>query len=139
MSSAAGLDIHFTGDDEKPSSPTLQAVTSVPSTPGGTPATPTLGATTRMSGLEKFEKAEVARTEIKISGAATINTNDGTAISLDDRIRVVGEMRVTKIAHYVDKKGEVVRVQYVTPCDDLELCPWDPANPNDDGIVRARP
>ena len=89
--------------------------------------------------LPAFEKAPVSRTEIKISGQCAVNTFDEVAVGLDDRLRVVGEFRVVKVLHYVDKAGEVVRQQVIAPISDLELVPWDPADPTDDGIVRVRP
>lgn len=153
---SAGLQINFTGEmdeaaevpgpislawtpaivDQEPETEATTAVAAPAATMAPAVSVPT---NTPPSGLREFEKAQVAHTEIKISGAASVNSNDGIEVSLDDRIRVVGEFRVTKIQHYVDKKGDVVRVQYVTPVDDLELTPWDPSNPNDDGIVRVRP
>jgi hypothetical protein len=61
-------------------------------------------------------------------------------VSLDDRLRVCGDFRVIGVRHQVNTKtGDVVRVQIIAPIGDMELVPWDPANPLDNGIVRARP
>jgi hypothetical protein len=60
-------------------------------------------------------------------------------ISTDDRVRLVGEYRVVGVRHDVDDKtGEVIRIQILKPIS-IQLCPWDPSDPTDDGIVRARP
>lgn len=146
----AGLHISFTGDDEaadawSPSSATETPVLGLAGASQAQPAgqqAPTPGPKNtppRQNGLTSFEGAPVARTEIKISGATSVNTNDGVEVSMDDRIRVVGQFRVTKVTFAVDKNGDVVRTQHVAPDGDLELTPWDPGNPNDDGIVRVRP
>lgn len=88
---------------------------------------------------QTFEGAQVGMTEIKISGACTIDAADMT-VTLDDRIRAVGEYRVVKVLHYVHPKtGETVRQQVLAPIVPLVIVPYDPANPNDDGVIRARP
>lgn len=101
------------------------------------PSVATPVASTGRNGLERFERIDVARTEIKISGTATVDTRDEVTVGLDDRLRVCGEFRVVKVLHYVDKDGAVVRQQIITPISDLDLVPWDSSNPLDDGILRA--
>lgn len=86
----------------------------------------------------EFEKAQVATVATKISGSTVVDSF-GESISIDDRIRVVGEFKVVKVSHEVQKDGSVARVQYVAPCGDLQLVPWDPSDPADQGILRARP
>lgn len=86
----------------------------------------------------EFEKTQVASTLTKVSGQTAVDAFD-EVVSLDDRIRVVGEFRVVRINHIVGKDGKVVREQVVAPCGDLTLVPWDPSDPTDRGIVRARP
>lgn len=89
---------------------------------------------------ERFEGSPVGMTEIKISGACSIETAGDLTVSLDDMVRAVGVYRVTKVLHYVHPKtGETVRQQVLTPVETLVVVPWDSSNPNDDGIVRARP
>jgi hypothetical protein len=106
----------------------------------GLSAAPALATTLGTAvGLPEFEKAKVTQTEIKISGACAIDTHGELQVSLDDLIRAVGVFRVVKINHYVNKAGEVVRQQVLAPVEDLLVVPFDAANPNDDGIVRARP
>lgn len=86
-----------------------------------------------------FEGAPVQETRMKISGRSDIEDSDGIVISTDDRVRLVGEYRVTGVRHYVDEKtGNLVREQVLKPLS-IQLCPWDPSDPQDNGIVRARP
>lgn len=90
--------------------------------------------------IPKFEGASVASTAVKVSGTAPINDN-GTdlVLSIDDRVRMVGEYRVVGVHFKVDPKtGDTIREQTLKPIE-LDICPWDPNDPTDDGIVRARP
>ena len=86
-----------------------------------------------------FEGAKVSATEIKISGAASIDTHGELKVTMDDIIRAVGVFRVVKVNHYVNKAGDVIRQQVLAPVEDLMVVPFDASNPNDDGIIRARP
>jgi hypothetical protein len=89
--------------------------------------------------IPDFEGAKVETCNIKVSGQATVDTYDDVIISLDDRVRLVGEYRVVGVRFYVNEKtGETVREQILKPLN-LQLCPFDPSDPNDNGIVRARP
>jgi|SRR6478609_2340206 len=94
----------------------------------------------RLSNGKQFEKADVARTVTKISGAVEVEMGLED-VSLDDRARVCGEFRVISVTHRVDKDGSIVRVQTLAPVADqpLQLVPYDSTNPNDNGIVRMRP
>jgi hypothetical protein len=86
-----------------------------------------------------FDGMQVDRYEVKISGVATLDDgeHDIPMVSLDDRVRIVGGYRVIKVNHYTDDKtGEIVRQAIVSPMS-AEVCPWDPTNPNDDGVIRA--
>ncbi len=86
-----------------------------------------------------FDGQTVQRYEVKISGVATLDDaeHDIPIVSLDDRVRVVGGYRVTKVIHfYDDKTGEIVRQCTLSPMT-AEICAWDPTNPADDGVVRA--
>ena len=47
--------------------------------------------------------------------------------------------RVVGINHKVNSAGELIRIVTLGPVRELQVVPWDPRNPNDDGIVRARP
>ena len=89
--------------------------------------------------IPAFEGAPVSTARMKISGRSDIEAADDIVISTDDRVRLVGEYRVTGVRHYVDEKtGDLVREQVLKPLS-IQLCPWDPSDPTDDGIVRARP
>jgi hypothetical protein len=123
------IDIQFTGQDAAPMS--------VSTPPQGAPQAIVTG-NAPVPHQREFEKAQVGSSVVKISGACAVDTFDET-VSLDDRLRVVGEFRVVKVNHYVAKDGSIVREQVLAPCGDLALVPWDPSNPGDDGIVRARP
>lgn len=89
--------------------------------------------------IPKFEGREVNQAKIKIGGAAKVPFDD-VIISVDDRVRIVGEYKVTGIRHYVDEAtGDLVREQIIRPIDEtIMLAPWDPQDPKDDGVIRAR-
>lgn len=109
------------------------------STPVAAPPLATPSATpSPLPGVAEFEKASVARTVTKLAAGCTVE-DLGQTVSLDDRIRVVGEFQVVKVTHEIDKDGAVVRVQTVKPAGDIVLVPWNPSDPTDNGIVRARP
>lgn len=134
------LAINFTGDDEPVpagASSTSNTLTVVGTTTPNTLAQPQQPQ--HEGSLPEFERAAVSSTEIKISGQCAIDTHGEVTVSLDDLIRAVGVFRVVKINHYVNKAGDVVRQQVLAPVEDLAVVPFDASNPNDDGIVRARP
>lgn len=89
--------------------------------------------------IPKFEGAAVVSTTTKISGTAPIDTDEDLIISIDDRVRLVGEYRVVGVMFKVDPKtGDTVREHLLKPVE-VTLCPWQPNDPTDNGIVRARP
>lgn len=88
--------------------------------------------------IPQFEGTPVHAAHMKISGQSSIEATDDIVISVDDRVRLVGEYRVTGIRHTVNDKGEVIREQILKPVL-IQLCPWDPSDPKDNGIVKARP
>lgn len=94
-------------------------------------------ATATPTGATEFEKAAVASIVTKVTGSTAVDGGD--QVSIDDVIRVVGEFRVTGVSFGVDKDGSLVRTQTVRAVGDLTLVPWNPADPRDNGIVRARP
>ncbi len=84
-----------------------------------------------------FEGKVVDRTEIKISGLTGLSeAYEGVKIGLDDRVRLVVETRATKVDHYVDKDNQLVRSQTLKVFV-ADVVPWNPADPSDDGIIRA--
>jgi hypothetical protein len=89
--------------------------------------------------VQEFEGIPVADVQIVISGKSAIEATNTPAVHMDDLIRAVGEFRVVGINHKVNSAGELVRIVTLGPVRELQVVPWDPRNPNDDGIVRARP
>lgn len=120
--------------------------TSAPMAVVETPAAPAAGqqqaatpTTAGIPAIPSFEGAPVATTSIKISGATSVETYGDEVVSLDDRVRLIGEYRCVQVTHMVDPKtGDAVRVQILKPLS-VTLCPWDPSDPKDNGIVKARP
>lgn len=86
-----------------------------------------------------FEGIPVRETTVKLNGEGKVESLAGLVVSIDDRVRLVGEFKVVGVNHKVDNKtGEVIR-EMVFKASNLELAPWDPADPTDDGVLRARP
>lgn len=93
--------------------------------------------------LPAFEGAHIASTAFKIAGALPpgqgITGTDDEVLLIDDRVRLVGDYRVIGVYFRVDPKtGDTIREHILKPLD-LGLTPYDPANPQDNGIWRARP
>jgi len=86
--------------------------------------------------IPKFEGKEVAGTEVKFTGLASIDDVNGLVLGTDDRVRIVVEARVTSVKHYVDKNGQLQREQTVKAIS-AGFVPFDPTDPNDIGIIRA--
>jgi hypothetical protein len=87
--------------------------------------------------IPSFEGQNVDTSTVKISGLSALDNAEGLVVSTDDRVRLVGEFTVVGIRHYVDKNGDLVREQVLKPVK-VETCPWNPADPTDDGVIRAR-
>ena len=92
--------------------------------------------------LPEFEGQAVEGYDWKISGVAPVTpTSIGTVlpmVSVDDRVRMVGEFRVIGVRHHIDKKtGSLVREAVLSPMT-LVPCPWDPSDPKDDGVIRRK-
>ena len=91
------------------------------------------------SAFPAFEGLAVRETTVKLNGEGKVESLAGLVVSIDDRVRLVGEFKVIGVNHKVDNKtGEVIR-EMVFKASNLELAPWDPADPTDDGVLRARP
>lgn len=139
------LAIAFTDGSAGPeASPTLVAVPVTPTpTASLTPQQPTIPVqppVQTVAALPTFEGAQVGMLEIKISGQCAIEADGDMIVRMDDLVRAVGVYRVVRVNHYVHKKtGETVRQQILSPVETLVVVPFDSSNPNDDGIVRARP
>lgn len=87
--------------------------------------------------LPKFEGVPVDSAEITISGLTKLSGTTTPVIGVDDRVRLVGEFKCVGVRHQVDKQGNLVRTQVLTAID-VEPCAWDPSDPTDDGVLRAR-
>jgi hypothetical protein len=58
-------------------------------------------------------------------------------VSVDDRVRLVGEYKVVGVRHFVDPRtGDLVREQVLKPIF-VNTLPWDESDPTDDGVIRA--
>lgn len=137
MSLADPFVIHLAGDGDYELVDTATGVvTSVESPPA---AVPPATSKPQAPGGMTFEDAEVADSLLKLTGTMIVETH-GQIVGIDDVIRVVGAFRVAHVNHGVDKKdGTIVRIQIASPAGELELVPWNPADPSDMGILRARP
>lgn len=113
---------------------TQQIVTAQPAPPVPSP-TPTL-----VPGMvPSFEGSAVEGATFEIVGKPENMANDEAVITFGDAVRMVGTYRCVGVSFKLNPKtGDLIRVQRLKPLD-LELCPWDPSDPKDDGIVRAKP
>lgn len=113
---------------------------SAPATPSTPPPAPTGATVTQIQAPTPypiFEGRTVSGVTIQISGVGKADL-DGVVLSTDDIVRIAGEFRCVSVQHKVDPKtGELMRVQTLTP-KTIDVIPFDPADPNDDGVVRAR-
>ncbi len=57
-------------------------------------------------------------------------------LQLDDIVSLHFEGRVVGQKHDFDKEGRLIVVSYVSPMD-VSFQPWDPSDPNDDGVARG--
>lgn len=86
--------------------------------------------------LPMFEGRVVDQSIMRISGATPLEEVD-VVVSVDDRVRLVGEYRVVSIRHFADPKtGDLVREQVLKPIL-ATLSPWNPEDPSDDGVIRV--
>lgn len=93
----------------------------------------------RPAGIPAFEGVDVKSTMTKMVGSVAITADDDIVVSMDDRIRLVGDFRVVGVNFKVDPKtGDVIR-EHLVKVVSIQPCPWDPTDPTDDGIIRARP
>lgn len=90
--------------------------------------------------IPRFEGRLVDVLMMKVSGTVSV-VDDGVVVSVDDRVKITGEFRVSAIRHYVDEKtGFLVREQVLRAINEtVELCPWDPDDPRDNGVIKAIP
>lgn len=89
--------------------------------------------------IPAFEGSAISSTTQKITGTCAVDGAEDKVLMIDDRVRLVGDYRVVGVAFKVDpKSGDTVREHILKPVE-VALCPWNPADPLDDGIARARP
>jgi len=87
--------------------------------------------------IPPFEGRKVDAAAIRISGSMPTDDLPEMTVSVDDRIRLVGEYKVVAVRHYADPKtGDLIREQVLKPVF-VETLPWDASDPSDDGIIRA--
>ena len=88
--------------------------------------------------IPHFEGREVNAVSVKIVGAMPTDAlPENMIVSVDDRVRLVGEYKVVSVRHAVDPKtGDLVREETLKPLL-VDLIPWDDTDPQDDGIIRA--
>jgi hypothetical protein len=88
--------------------------------------------------IPAFEGRAVDSVSIKIHGAMpTDDLPENLVVSVDDRVRLVGEYKVVGVRHFVDPRtGDLVREQVLKPIF-VNTLPWDESDPKDDGIIRA--
>jgi hypothetical protein len=84
-----------------------------------------------------FEGRKVDAVSIRIAGTMPTDELPAMTVSVDDRVRLVGEYKVVAVRHYADPKtGDLVREQVLKPIL-VDTLPWDATDPDDDGIIRA--
>lgn len=88
--------------------------------------------------IPRFEGAQVLGTATKLTGTHTLDGEETLVLTMDDRVRLIGEYRVIKVGFETNSNGDLIRVQTLKALE-VERCPYDPSDPNDDGIWRSRP
>lgn len=87
--------------------------------------------------IPRFEGRQVDAASIRIAGSMPTDDLPEMTVSVDDRVRLVGEYKVIAVRHYADPKtGDLVREQVLKPMV-VDTLPWDSSDPTDDGIIRA--
>jgi hypothetical protein len=92
---------------------------------------------TPLTPFPKFEGSVVEGTEVRITGQSKIEAATGLVCTTDDVVRIIGEYKCIGVRHETNKDGQLVRVQILRPIS-VDVCPWDPADPADDGVQRSR-
>jgi hypothetical protein len=114
--------------------PVTTPVLAISTPTGSTPAPAASLAAQPMPAVPRFEGIQVAQAVTKIQGTYVLPA-DQIVLSMDDRVRVIGEYRVVKVGFEADKNGDTIRVHYLKPIE-AERCPYDPSDPKDDGVWR---
>lgn len=83
-----------------------------------------------------FEGKLVHSTSLKLSSATGLDIDD-RVLRTDDIIHVLVDARVSGINHLVDERtGKMERVQTAKVLD-VTLVPWNPSDPDDEGVLRG--
>jgi len=89
--------------------------------------------------IPAFEGHPVDGTVIKFASGMDSDDLSDIVVSVDDVVQLISQFKVIGVNHKVDPKtGAIVREQ-VLKAVEVALCPIDPSNPEDDGILRALP
>ena len=84
-----------------------------------------------------FEGRHVDAAHLRIAGTTPLDEMGDVVVSVDDRVRLTAEYKVVGVRHYVDPRtGDLIREQILKPLF-VELAPWDPSDPKDDGVIRS--
>jgi hypothetical protein len=88
--------------------------------------------------IPKFEGRQVDSVTVRVAGSMpTDDLPEDLVVSVDDRVRLVGEYKVVGVRHFVDPRtGDLVREQVLKPIF-VNTIPWDESDPKDDGVIRA--
>jgi hypothetical protein len=87
--------------------------------------------------IPSFEGRKVDAASVRIAGTMPTDDLPEMTVSVDDRVRLVGEYKVVGVRHYADPKtGDLIREQVLKPVF-LDRIPWNSDDPEDDGIIRA--
>jgi len=84
----------------------------------------------------RFEGRTVDGTQIKITGNCEIVGAEAAVVSVDDRIHLTGDYKVTGVRHFVNNDGQLIREHVLKPVAAM-ITPWDANDPTDDGVIRA--
>lgn len=83
-----------------------------------------------------FEGKPVEGARLKVS-TATQGLDVDVVLRMDDIVRLVIEARVSGVDHKVNERtGALIRHQSIKVIA-AELAPWDPANPDDNGVLHG--
>lgn len=88
--------------------------------------------------IPAFEGKAVASAVVEFSGNPKgLQDDPNLVVGIDDRVRLAGVYRVVEVKHVVDTAtGELVRKQILRPVT-LDRIPFDPSDPDDDGVLRG--
>ena len=101
------------------------------------PSQPNVAQMPPQTPFPRFEGEVVEGAEVRITGQSKVEAADGLVCTTDDVVRLIGEYKVIGVRHETNKDGQLIRVQILKPLN-VDVCPWDPSDPADDGVQRSR-